>query len=75
MPKLVPMVVCRLDRSKRSAPGSFMAATSIGAMAYHQVTRKRSMDCSAASASRRLSSTMVAPVKASSVTPQIIPAM
>ncbi|MCY1550602.1 hypothetical protein D9M68_868690 [compost metagenome] len=62
MPKLVAMVVCSEDRSKRRACGSFMAATSIGAIAYHQLTRFCAMDCRTVNASMRLSSTTVAPV-------------
>ena len=75
IPKLVTGFIRRLARSKSFAPGTCIAATFIGAMLYHQVTRWRAIACSAAFGSKRWKSTVVAPACTVMFTPISMPAM
>jgi len=75
MPKLVTGFMRRLDRSKDAMSGNCITATFIGAMLYHQVALYLSMACGTACASKRCSSTEVAPVSTGMLTPISMPAM
>jgi len=75
MPKLVTGLMRRLDRSNCCASGNCIAATFIGAMLYHQLTRCVSIASIAACASKRYSSTVVAPAYTGMSTPVSMPAM